>query len=298
MTTTTTPKAQPMSRKRIGRLPQPFVKWAGGKRQLVSSIELKIPKHFRNYYEPFVGGGALFFHIHNSGRLGDLTSTKRENKVVLNDKNGDLIAAYRAIRDRVDDLIDELRKRRYENSQKRFHKMRDWEPATQVERAARLIYLNKTCYNGLWRVNSQGKFNTPYARNERKAIFNESNLHTVSRALKGVTIYNWDYMKVTKRAGEGDLIYLDPPYFTERKTGFTKYTSRGFTDDDHSKLADECARLHERGCKVLVSNTDHPLIENRFKDLGFASIRLAAKRMINCKPSGRTGGHELLFWNM
>ena len=146
--TTTTPNAQSTSSKRIGRLPHPFVKWAGGKRQLISSIEQKMPKHFLDYYEPFVGGGALFFHIHNSGRLGDLALTKRVNKVVLNDKNKDLIAAYRAIKDKVGDLIDELHKRRYENSQKRFHKMREWEPTDPVERAARLIYLNKTCYNG------------------------------------------------------------------------------------------------------------------------------------------------------
>jgi DNA adenine methylase len=279
--------------------PRPFIKWAGGKGQIIEKIVNHLPMNFSNYYEPFVGGGAVFFHLKRSGlsRYFVENDGRNKRKIILNDKIHDLISAYRVIRDDVGALVEELGNGQYNNTAAAFKKIRSCEPSDRVQRAARMIYLNKTCYNGLWRVNRSGKFNVPYAGNKNVTILDENNLHAVNKALQNVTIHNWDYLKIMKRAESSDLIYIDPPYYTEDLSKFTSYTANRFTPDDHIRLAHECARLHELGCKLLISNTAHPFISHLYGELGFSISPLTTKRMINCQPSGRLLGREFLIWN-
>ncbi|WP_456419878.1 DNA adenine methylase [Thermovibrio sp.] len=271
---------------RAGVKPRPFVKWAGGKRQILKHLLFYAPKEFNRYFEPFVGGGALFFEL----------SPKR---AVISDLNAELINAYRVIKGQVEELIESLKK--HKNNEEYYYRIRSLKPAelSPVERASRFIYLNKTCFNGLYRENSKGEFNVPFGRYKRPKICDEENLRAVSEFLNSVEveILNADYGEVCKRAEAGDFIYLDPPYIPVSKTaGFTTYTGGGFGEEDHRKLAEVFRELSEKGCFVMLSNADHPLIRELYRD--FKLIEITTNRAISCKRSKRKGsGRELLIMN-
>lgn len=278
-------------KKRKFMLAQPFVKWAGGKRQLLSQIRDNMPPEgFKNYYEPFIGGGALFFDV------------EPEN-AVINDFNSELINAYRVIKDNVESLIEDLLK--HKNTSDYYYEMRekdrtkDYVKMTDVERASRFIYLNKTCYNGLFRVNSQNQFNVPFGNYKNPNIVNKEVLRGVSAFLNNinVNILNDDFEKAVKDCQAGDFVYFDPPYDSIRSdnTSFVGYTLNGFNRDDQKRLADVFRELHRRGCKVLLSNAKTKFIEEIYSD--FHIIPVKANRSINSQGSGRGKVDEVLVRN-
>ncbi len=273
----------------------PFVKWAGGKTQLLFELDRMIPSEFDQYFEPFLGGGAMFFHI--SSKNIHFTS-------YVSDMNEELINAYRVVKDNVEELIKllliydiEYNKSRHEF----YYKLRaNIRPLTDLERAARFITLNKTCYNGLYRVNSKGIFNVPIGRYKNPMICDSEDLRKVSTALSDsdATIQAIDYIDAILKAKEGDFIYLDPPFHPLSSTAcFTHYTHNGFTDNDQLELAKIFAILNKRKCKVLLSNSDTRLVRNLYKDFAKYTKELSVLRSINSKASRRTGHKELLIRN-
>lgn len=273
--------------------PRPFVKWAGGKRQLIRTIEERLPGKFGAYFEPFVGGGAVLFHI--------LTLDPRR-RCYASDLNSDLVLAYTTIRDRVDELISSLKKheRGYARDPARYYyAQRAASPRGQIEKASRLLFLNRTCFNGLYRVNSKGRFNVPLGRYTNPNIVNEEGLRAVSAALKpGIDISCRDFAAVLDHAKKGDLVYFDPPYQpVSRTANFTSYTSRDFTTDDLQRLADVCHKLDSRGCHVMLSNSDSPEVAGMFSGRPWRIARISAKRAINSDSAKRTGHTELLITN-
>lgn len=276
-------------------IPRPFLKWAGGKDQLLPRLSERLPVDFDRYFEPFVGGGALFFHLHRMGFRGS---------AYLSDLNEELIIAYQTIRDSVDELIVELRSGRYKRDSKTFYKIRGrdreaaWYEVSSVKRTARMIYLNKTCYNGLYRVNSRGQFNVPYGRYKRPTICHSRNLRAVSKALQNVTLQCVDFAEAVKEAGDGDFVYFDPPYQPVSTTAnFTSYTAGGFGEVEQLRLAQVFRELDERDCMVLESNSDTPKIRDLYPSESFIVEEVRAKRAISCDPSGRGFVTELLIRN-
>ena len=300
--------------------PKPFVKWAGGKRQLIGVLDNLLPGKFGTYYEPFVGGGALLLHI-LVRRLGQ--------RCCISDLNGDLVLAYEVIRDRIDDLISSLREHEASYLNKRdgssghdgdgdgdgdggasdgssqkntryYYSVRQDSPQGDVERASRLIFLNRTCFNGLYRVNSQGQFNVPPGRYARPNIVNEANLRLVSDLLRSspVSIGCRDFEAAVDGAGRDDLVYLDPPYHPVSSTSnFTSYTNNAFSRDDLDRLASLCHELDSRGCKVLLSNSDSDEVRALFPEGRWQTRRIRANRTINSDSGKRKGHFELLIKN-
>lgn len=265
----------------------PFLKWAGGKSQLLRTFESMFPKNFNGYFEPFIGGGAVLFHLLTKNP--DLQAT-------LSDSNEELINCYRCVRDEVEDVIDALRKHR--NDIHHFYKVRaqDVKRLSNAERAARLIFLNKTCFNGLYRVNRKGQFNVPFGRYKNPKICDEQNLRTVSRALTYVQLYSKPFDSVLERANKGDFVYFDPPYQPLSKTAnFTSYTSKAFAVSDQQRLADVFKALSERGCQVMLSNSDNEVIRDLYRD--FRIEEVLATRAINSDPQKRGKITELLILN-
>jgi DNA adenine methylase len=278
----------------------PFLKWAGGKSQLLPAYDRYLPKvPLAGYIEPFVGGGAVFFHIVSNY---DELLPKARGTRVLADYNEELINCYAAVRDTVNELIDALRRleqefNRDENLRRRQHMyyaMRREQPQSRVERAARLIFLNRTCYNGLYRVNSKGEFNVPMGRYKRPRILDEENLRAVSLALRGVALLAEDFEVVTRRfARPGWFIYFDPPYMPLSQTAnFTGYTKNGFGLDDQERLARLFADLDDMGCYVMLSNSSHGAIARFYQQ--YRPLVIPARRAINCNPSGRGEIQEFL----
>jgi DNA adenine methylase len=274
------------------RSPRPFVKWAGGKGQLLKRLEKYFPENFGTYYEPFLGGGAVFFHLVQR-RKG------HRFNAVLSDINDELITTYGVIKNQVDDLINQLRSHilKYRaNPKNYYYTIRASEPSVDVERAARLIFLNKTCYNGLYRVNSKGKFNVPFGKYKNPKILDEENLRSVSSVLcwSNAKLLATDFQKATKDAKNGDFIYFDPPYQPISSTAnFTSYTETGFSGDEQERLAKLFRALHKRGCKVLLSNSDTPEIHTLYE--GFNIEVVSALRAISCKGNQRKGHTELII---
>ncbi len=245
------------------------------------------PKNFNGYFEPFIGGGAVLFHLLTKNP--DLQAT-------LSDSNEELINCYRCVRDEVEDVIDALRKHR--NDIHHFYKVRaqDVKRLSNAERAARLIFLNKTCFNGLYRVNRKGQFNVPFGRYKNPKICDEQNLRTVSRALTYVQLYSKPFDSVLERANKGDFVYFDPPYQPLSKTAnFTSYTSKAFAVSDQQRLADVFKALSERGCQVMLSNSDNEVIRDLYRD--FRIEEVLATRAINSDPQKRGKITELLILN-
>jgi len=286
-----------ISRSDINHGAEPFLKWAGGKRQLLAEIEEHIPAKFSNYLEPFLGGGAAFFHLYNKNLL--------KNKITLIDNNPELINAYITIKNNVMDLLEllaEFKNHYIENPNDFYYSLRNWDRQkdyvnrNNIEKAARTIFLNKTCFNGLYRVNSRGFFNVPLGRYKNPNIFNKENLIAVSDALKNTTILCDDFSVCEKIAKAGDFIYFDPPYFPISDTScFTGYTKEDFGEKEQNKLKDTFIKLSEAGCLVMLSNSSAEFIRNLYSE--FNIFEVSAKRFINCVSEGRGPIKELLVTN-
>jgi len=274
--------------------PKPFVKWAGGKRQLLAELEKNFPKQFGTYFEPFLGGGAVLF---------DLLAKKPNLKCSVSDLNSDLVLAYVTIRDKLGRLIESL-----ENHSKNYHKdstdyyyeVRKQEPKSQIEKVSRLLFLNKTCFNGLYRVNSKGKFNVPLGRYTNPNIVNRENLITASKFLQSekIKISCRDFESILKDAKKGDFVYFDPPYQPVSDTAnFTSYTHRDFTEDDLQRLADLANQLNSKGVHVLLSNSNTKIVKKMFSSKKWKVKEIAVNRAINSNSQKRTGHKEVLIKN-
>ncbi len=274
----------------------PFVKWAGGKTQLLPVLNKHVPSSFNQYFEPFLGGGAMFFF---------LSSKNLQFTSYLSDINEELINAYKVVKSKVEQLIALLRYHDMEykkSPSEYYYELRaNIKPLTEVERAAKFITLNRTCYNGLYRVNSRGIFNVPMGRYKNPLICDCTNLRKVSIALREsrAELYTSDYKDILlKEAGEDDFIYLDPPYNPISYTAyFTHYTHSGFTKKDQEDLSHIFGILSDRKCKVLLSNSNTPFIRKLYKDFANYTEELDVVRAINSKASKRLGHKELLIRN-
>lgn len=272
------------------KLVAPVVKWVGGKRQLLDEITPLLPKRITSYCEPFFGGGAVLFSIQPS-------------KAIVNDLNADLIALYEIIRDDVESLITDLKK--HENTAEYFYAIRDldrdkasYQALSKVERASRLIYLNKTCFNGLFRVNSSGEFNSPFGNYKNPSIVNEPVLRAVSNYFSSgkITFCNEDFAMTLSRVGKGGFVYLDPPYDPVSYTSsFTGYNKCGFDRNDQIRLKQCCDDLTQRGIKFMLSNSATDFIKELYKDYNISIVH--AKRAINSKASKRGAIEEVLIRN-
>lgn len=279
--------------KLISHKPKPFVKWVGGKRQLLKQFRelgLYPPELFdpatNTYYEPFVGGGAVFF---------DLLPESAE----LSDLNNELVITYNVIKNNIDDLISSLNKHIYDKEYYLEVRAKNVEDLSDVEIASRFIFLNRTGFNGLYRVNKKGQFNVPFGRYNNPVICDEENLRRVSKELQNVTIKHQDYKSVLETAKKGDFIYFDPPYYPiNRTSSFTAYTSEGFLEKEQTELRDTFVELHKRGCYVMLSNSDTPFINDLYTGIeGVAIHKITAGRSINSKGSGRGKITEVLVTN-
>lgn len=261
--------------------PKPVLKWAGGKQQMLDILTSNMPRKFNKYIEPFIGGGALFFEI--SPKNG-----------VIADSNPELVNLYEVIKNDVDSLIVHLKEMK--NEEEFFYKMRGLKVETlnNVERATRTIFLNRTCFNGLYRVNKKGEFNTPYGKYKNPKICDETNLKAVSKALQTCTIVLGDYKDVLKQCAEpGDFIFLDPPYMPiSQYSDFKRYTKEQFSENDQIELAHEVKRLQELGCHVLLTNSNHPLIHELYAEYKITVHE--TKRNINSNASKRKGEDVLV----
>jgi len=275
----------------------PFVKWAGGKGQLLSKLVKYFPRQITQYFEPFVGGGAVFFYL--------VTQKNIRFNSSLSDINQELITAYKTIRDDVEELINLLKihEKEYTKSPTEYYyKLRaDIKSTNDIERTARFILLNKTCYNGLYRVNKNGMFNVPIGRYKKPLICDSTNLRNVSIALNysETIIEVGNYKEILlKNTKENDFIYLDPPYHPVSTTSnFTSYTNNGFTDKDQEELAQVFKKLKNRGCQVLLSNSNSEYIRHLYKEFSDKIVETKAQRSINSKASRRKGHTELIIRN-
>ena len=261
---------------------EPVLRWAGGKRQLLTELLPKVPQYSGKYIEPFVGGGALFFAL-------------SPDKAVLSDCNEELIMLYKTIKRDPISVIEKLKV--YENNEDEYYRIRelDWRSLGDAEAAARMIYLNKTCYNGLYRVNRQGGFNVPYGKNPNRSFCNPEQIISISRALKGKKLLCGDYKKVLRKYAEpGDFIFLDPPYFqvTEKET-FLRYTSDRFYEPDQVELAALVNDLYDLGCQLMITNSNHPMIYELYKRFDIEVVNV--KRSVNCKGEGRRGEDTMIM---
>ena len=272
-------------------LPRPFLKWVGGKGQLLPELIARVKQAapFGRYHEPFIGGGALFFELQRLDLLG-------EKHAHLSDNNADLIAAYKGVRDDVDAVIERLKRHKTNHDEGHFYAVRAHVPADPIDRTARIIYLNRTCYNGLYRVNSKGEFNVPFGRYKNPAICDEPVLRAASRALKRVRLEVAHFEDSAKRAEPGDLVYFDPPYDPVSKTAsFTSYAKGGFTGDSQRLLAKTVDELTDRGVKVLLSNSYTDLIRDLYKHHTIEKVMAA--RNVNSRGDGRGKVAEVLVRN-
>jgi DNA adenine methylase len=262
---------------------RPFLKWAGGKTRLLPALRQSLPPRFNRYFEPFVGGGAFFFDL-------------SPNQAVLGDSNPELINCYEVVREQPETLIRSISKLRV--SEAEFYRLRELDPETlpAVTRAARLIYLNKTCYNGLYRVNKQGKFNTPFGYPTNLKLVDAANLLAASRSLKKAHLLNADFEVVLETAKKGDFIYFDPPYVPVGKySDFKRYTKNQFYEADQERLAEQFRELSARGCFVLLSNSFNEKTAKLYSK--FVQRMVKMPRFVNCKGEGRGCVDELLISN-
>jgi DNA adenine methylase len=268
-------------------IPRPIVKWAGGKGKLLSELWMNRPPKFDTYFEPFVGGGAFFFDLFRRGLLSRCT---------ISDANEELIDLYLTVRDKVEEVISELSSGKYVNNKEVYYRIRAEEPTDSVLRAARFIYLNRTCYNGLYRVNAAGKFNVPFGRYANPKITDVENLRAVSDVFKTAEIITGDFEVAVASAKAGDFIYFDPPYAPISDTvSFTTYTKAGFDFEEQKRLAQVFAELDERGCYVLGSNSATVEIRDLYSE--HHVVEVFAARAISSDPSTRGKIPELLIRN-
>lgn len=262
---------------------RPFLKWVGGKRQIIDDLKRLCPPSFRRYFEPFAGGGALFFAL-------------QPRRAVLSDANGELIDTYTAIRDHVEGVIRALKTHVY--TSEHYYDVRGLDPAglSMVQRAARMIYLNKTGFNGLYRVNSRGKFNVPFGRHRNPVICDAANLRKVSAALQSVDIIADSFEQVLKRPRQGDFVYMDPPYIPlSRTANFVAYQKRGFGMEQQEQLAQVFEALDAKGCLLMLSNADVDWMRTRYRRFHLHHVR--ATRNVNSRAADRGPVGELIVTN-
>jgi DNA adenine methylase len=262
--------------------PKPFVKWAGGKRQLLSDIKLRLPQSFNKYFEPFLGGAAVFFELTPS-------------RAALSDVNSQLITTYKAIQDNVATLVEALKEHASQHSKEYYYKTRSRHSLTSdLEIAARFIYLNKTCFNGLYRVNKKGEFNVPIGSYKNPTIVQEDNLWACHYALKNASI---DYKEFdTINPQSKDFVYFDPPYDMINDASFTSYTMLGFSRDDQTRLKEFCDSLHSKGVFFMLSNSNTDFIRNLYE--GYNLDVVMASRFVNSKGNSRKNKvEEVLITN-
>lgn len=273
------------------KLVVPFLKWVGGKRQLIPEIKNILPKGVSNrlYYEPFIGGGALFFDL-------------QPKYAIINDYNEELINVYRVIRDKPNELIEDLKT--HKNTAEYFYEIRaiDRQPnfnnLTDVKRASRIIYLNKTCYNGLYRVNNAGEFNSPFGKYKNPNIVNEPVIKAVSKYLNSakVQIFNDDYEVILRDIPTNSFVYLDPPYHPiSESSNFTGYIQGGWNEKDQLRLRDVCNILNSKGIKFLLSNSASNFIKEIYS--GYNIHIVQANRAVNSDSSKRGQVDEFLISN-
>jgi DNA adenine methylase len=269
----------------------PILKWVGGKRQLLSEIIPLIDESCDNYVEPFIGGGAVLFRL-------------QPKKAIINDYNTELINVYRTVRDDLDGLVALLKEHEKYNSSDYYYEVRaldrtpDFDKMSNSEKAARIIYLNKTCYNGLYRVNSLGQFNSPYGKYKNPNIVNEVVLRAISKYLNGneISIRSGDYKDVLNDIEKNSFVYLDPPYMPiSSSSSFTGYTEGGFGYDKQVELKEECDKLNSKGVHFLQSNSDCEEIRELYKAYRIKVVK--AKRAINSDAKKRGQINEVLIYN-
>ncbi|WLP85323.1 Dam family site-specific DNA-(adenine-N6)-methyltransferase [Mycoplasma seminis] len=272
---------------------KPFVKWAGGKTQILPKIIESLPKEFNTYYEPFLGGGALFFYL-------------KPTEAVINDMNAYLIDAYQCFKNEEDflNLKIALRKHEKAHNEEYYYQVRnmdrevDFDKNPKYLKAARMIYLNKACFNGLYRVNSQGYFNVPSGKKEVVKTFDDENFDAIRDLLKSkkIKITNLDFEEVVKNAKANDFVYLDPPYdIYPNSSGFVDYGKDGFDAQDQKRLAECFKQLDQKGVYVMLSNHNTPLINELYKEYNIKVIQ--AKRMINSNGAKRGNVEEVIITN-
>jgi DNA adenine methylase len=270
-----------------GREAAPFLKWAGGKQQLLEQFEKLFPARYSRYVEPFLGSGAVFFH---------LVSKRPRLFAALMDNNAELIATYEAVRDEVEEVIAQLCELKLQHSPEQYYAVRAQEPSDPAARAARFIYLNKTCFNGLYRVNRRGQFNVPMGRYRNPGIFAPKNLRCISQVLTDVSLRVAHFSECVKVVRETDFVYFDPPYHPLSTTSsFTSYTSAAFGEAEQRQLADVYRELAERGCQLMLSNSDTPFVRELYKGFRIETVR--ARRYINSKGDKRGAVTELVVRN-
>lgn len=268
-----------------------FLKWAGGKLQLIEQFENLFPPDFCNYYEPFIGSGAVFFY---------LKSKSKPNKVILSDTNEELINCFAVVRDKPSELIEVLLNHRKRHSKQYYYEVRDLESERldSVSRAARMIYLNKTCFNGLYRVNSKGEFNVPFGDYKNPSIFNRNTLYRASQMLQDADLRVMTFDKVLDFAGKDDFVYFDPPYIPLSKTSsFTRYSKSEFSIKEQNQLSEVFRALDSMGCFVMLSNSDHSLTRELYRDYDKNIVVVRAKRKINSVGSKRGAINEIVVTN-
>jgi len=271
-----------------------FVKWAGGKTQLIKQFIPLFPKkdHVKRYFEPMVGSGAVFFYI---------KQVYNPHYSMIFDINNDLINLYLQIRDNVDEMISLLKVHKCnhtKNPKEYYYKMREKYNNTEdkLEKSSLLLYLNKTCYNGLYRVNSKGEFNVPFGRYKNPSIVQEKKLKLVPNLLQGAIIKSMTFEKILAHTQVDDFIYFDPPYYPLSETSsFTSYQKNNFLDKEQKRLAKVFKKLDKKNCKVMLSNSDTDLIRDLYNGYNIKVVK--AKRMISCKGKGRGAINELVIRN-
>ncbi len=258
-----------------------FIKWVGSKQSILPQLMPRMPRNFGRYFEPMVGSGVLFLSL-------------RPKQAILADENPELVLCYQIVRDHVESLIRALGQHR--NTSDHFHRLRAQVPSTldPVERAARFIFLNKTCYNGLYRVNRDGHFNVPYGRDARANFLDFDTLRRVSAQLQGVQLRCGDFAEACQDAASGDLLYFDPPYLGTSPSSI-RYSQQGFPELAHRRLATLVRELDRRGCLVMVSNSNQPLVRKLY--LGYRIDVIQLRRTVNANAAGRAGWDELLIRN-
>ena len=265
----------------------PIVKWVGGKRQLMFELLKNMPETYNRYFEPFIGGGALFFYL-------------QPDNAYISDMNEELINLYQVVRDNVDELVADLQK--HDISKEYFMEIRnidrteEYKNWSDVKKASRFIYLNRTCFNGMYRVNSKGEFNVPFGHYKNPRILDENNLINCSNLLQKTEIKHADFSEILKKVKKGDLVYFDPPYVPLSETSsFTSYTKDGFDMDMQFKLRDVCDELDSMGVKFLLSNSDTKLVNELYENYNIKKV--FASRQINANADGRGKITEVLVRN-
>ncbi len=271
----------------LKRKTTPFIKWAGGKRQLLPELKKRLPSNFNNYYEVFLGGGALFFDL-------------QVQNAFLNDINEELISVYKEIRDNPYKLMEELDKLETLHNKEYYYEIREWDrlphwdEITSVKKAARMIYLNKSCFNGLYRINKKGEFNVPFNQKEIISTYDKENILNISELLNDSKIYifNKDFEEISNSANKDDFLFFDPPYDLLKKDTFDSYTKDSFGKEGQIRLAKLFKKLDERGCFLMLTNHNTELIQNLYSEYKIETV--AVKRMINSNSKKRTGSEVII----